>query len=365
MKTLTNHRISLLQHVCITSGFQISVAIIALPRKLAEAAGTDGWLAIPMMWALSAAASLIIIQIMKQHDGTVLDIITHYMGAWMGKAAALLFALYFLILGYDGITRALLITKTWLLPSTSTFITMVLFLIPAYMISRFSIQIIGRYAELVFLISLWIPFIYMCTIGDAHILNILPVLKGDVWHVVSAVKEIIYPSLGMVSSFFIYPYLARKELASAGLIAGTTLTMTIYLLITVLCFIYFSPDEITQYNDPIISILKSIEFQFIERIEVPFIAFYLFIFSLVWMPSIYLTSYCLSRLFHLKDHITILRIVCISIAVGSFFFVPTYNQSNFIEEQLNYLGLAAEYILPACLLGYIILRKGAQRRSRS
>ena len=53
-----------------------------------------------------------------------------------------------------------------------------------------------------------------------------------------------------------------------------TLTMLGYLFITMICFVYYSPDEIQKYNQPVINMLESIEFKVLERMEMLFIAFF-------------------------------------------------------------------------------------------
>ncbi|MBW7454044.1 endospore germination permease [Paenibacillus sepulcri] len=364
MKSYSDNQISLLQFILIISGIQVSVPILSLPRRLAETAGTDGWISLIIGWALSEVASIAIILVMKNHpDDTLPDLILHYIGTWAGKAIALVLALYFCLLTLDGLARTVLITKSWLLPNTHVYTIMILLLVPAYTIARHGPRILGRYAQIVVLMSLWIPLMYLVTLKNAHWLHLLPILKEGWRPVFSAVQATIYPFLGMAAAFILYPFLRRKEKAVAGILISNTLTLLTYLFVTVICFIHFSPDEITEYNEPVISVLQAIEFTFIERIEVPFIAFYLFIFSLVWIPAMYLTTFCSSWLFGLQDNRSHLRSLCLIIAVGAYFFSPTFKQSNRLEAVLFNAGLGIEYLFPVCLLVYLWIHNRFQRRN--
>jgi hypothetical protein len=137
MNRFAGNEITTMQYICLNSGIQMSVFFLAMPRILAEKAGTDGWIALIIGWIITAAASLIVIQVMKKHpDGTLLDLLTRYLGKWTGKVAAGLFALYLFYYAYTGIAQALLITKAWLLPQTSASTVMLLLLIPTYVIAR-------------------------------------------------------------------------------------------------------------------------------------------------------------------------------------------------------------------------------------
>ncbi|WP_139991540.1 GerAB/ArcD/ProY family transporter [Paenibacillus paridis] len=358
--------ITSMQFIFIISGIQISVAVLSLPRKLAEAAGTDGLLALPLGYLLNLLCGYIIIMVMrKSSEKTLFDTVSKTMGTWVGKGFALLMAFYFLHLMYDGLVRAILIVKTWLMPNTQGYVLLILLLFPAYKIALGGPRILGRYAELVAVISCWLPFVYLFTLKYAHWLNLLPLFKDGFLPVLTAVKATIYPSLGIIAVFIFYPYLQKKEKAVSSLIISNSITMFVYIFITTICFVYYSPHESTVYNDPIISILKTIEFRFIERIEIPFISFYLFVFSLVWIPCMYIASFCMSLVFGLSDHRLPLRVLVIVLAIGTFFYLPTYNQSDKIELWLARFGFGMEYILPGLLLIYLTLYKRLHRRAES
>ncbi|GAA3407459.1 endospore germination permease [Paenibacillus hodogayensis] len=354
MKRYAFNEITFMQFVFLNFGLQVSVGLLALPKVLAERAGTDGWLAIVLGWAVSTAAGLVIVQVMKYHpDGTLLDLLSHYMGKWAGKAAAVVFAVNMFYYGYTGIVRTVLYIKLWLLPQTPLYITTLLLLIPTYAVARNGLRILGRYAELVVFISLWIPLIYLFPLKDAHWLHLLPVLKEGWMPVLSAVQPVFVCYTGIGAIFLFYPFLRHQRLASAGIVFSNTLTMVAFLFVTLVCFVYFSPDEITQYNEPVVNVLKTIEFKFIERVEVPFIAFFLLIFSLGWIPALYMGVFCTNWLFGQADHRNHLRILWAVIAIGSFFFIPTFNETDGMEHSLAQVAIVCEGAFPVVLLVYI------------
>jgi spore germination protein (amino acid permease) len=356
MKTYTSNEITFMQFIFLHFGMTISIGFLSLPRVLAEKVGTDGWISLLISWLITIPASLIVVQIMKKHpQGTLLDLLTRYWGKWAGKACAIVFALYFLYYGYTGIVYTVLITKAWLLPQTPPYEIMALLLVPTYIIARNEVRILGRYAELVVLMSVWIPIVYLLPLKYAHWLYLLPVVKEGWNPIFSAVPEMFYFNVGFASTFILYPFLQNKQLASAGIIIASTLTMLTYLSIAIICFIYFSPDGITDYNQPAINILKSIEFKFIERVEVMFIAFYTLIFSLSWILPMYISVFCTSWMVGKQDHRNHLRWLCLLIAVGTCFIMPTFNQSEQMNTFLGKIGFVLEYIAPCMFLIYLWL----------
>lgn len=354
MKKYALNEITFMQYILLNFGMVVSIGFLSLPRVLAEKAGTAGWIALIFVWVLSIVASLIVIQVMKRYpDGTLLDLLSVYLGKWAGKAGAVLFALYLLYYGYTGLIYTILITKQYLLQQTPAYIVMLLLLIPTYVIVRNGPRILGRYVELVILLSLWIPLVYLLPLKDAHWLRLFPVLKEGWKPVFGALPSTLYYHIGFSTTFILYPFLKNKRMASAGIVISYTLTMLMYVFITVICFVYFSPDEIISYNEPTINVLKAIEFKIISRIEVLFLSFYLLIFSLSWIPTMYMSVFCTTWLIGKQDHRNHLRLLWLFIAVGTYFFMPTFFQSERMNTLLGQIGFVVEYIAPGCLLLYV------------
>ncbi|MEK4435968.1 GerAB/ArcD/ProY family transporter [Paenibacillus sp. FSL K6-2862] len=352
----TYRPITTLQFILIISTFQISVAFLALPRELARHAGTDGWMTVFLGWGLAMLASMAMVKLMKHSpDNTILELVQRYMGRWAAKLVTLLFMIYFLLLAYDGYAVATLVIKLWLMPTTLIYILAFLLLIPTYQIAQHGFQVIGRYTEIVSMLSMWIPLVYVSTLNRAHWLYLLPLFKEGWLPIFTSIKIMIYPLLGIVLVLFLYPHLVKKEKAMTAMVISNSLTCLAYLGITIICFVYFSPDEIGEYNDPVISILKSIEFQFIERVEVLFIAFYLFIFSCIWIPSMHIVSRCSASLLGKgKDNIH-LAVWCIVIQISFFIYRPSFMAAGQINNSLNLIGFVMEFVLPAAILLYVVI----------
>jgi spore germination protein (amino acid permease) len=222
---------------------------------------------------------------------------------------------------------------------------------------------LGRYGEIVIILSLWIPFVYLMPIKDVHWLHLLPVLKEGWAPIFSALPSTIYSYVGFGTSFILYPFLKNKRRASLGVVVFNTISLLTYLLITAACFVYFSPDEISEYNEPVITYLKAIEFRFIERIEILFVTFYLFIFSLAWIPAFSISMFCINWLISRKDPRAPMRFLCVILFIGTFFFIPSYRQSEKMDSILALVGMGVEYTLPVCLLILIWIHDRFVRRT--
>ena len=350
------NKITLMQYILLIHGVQMGVGILTLPRELAEKAGTDGWIPIVISWFLSTTASLIIIQIMKKYPtGTILDLLTHYFGKWIGKLGTILFAMYFAILAQVIFIREALFIQAWILPRTEVYVLILLLTIPSYLIVRKNIGILGRYSEIVFFMSLWSILIYFFPFKYAQWLHLLPVVKEGWLPILTTVKTAIFSFIGFEIAFFLYPFLQKKEKASIGIVIANTISLLAFLLITIGTFVFFSPDSITTYNEPAIEMLKVLEFSFIERLEIVFFSFYIFVISTTVLPFMFMTVYCTSQLVGKQDHHSHLVWYLIIGFLIVVLFPPTFDRNVHLQQIMDQAGLIVAFAFPLCLWGYLWL----------
>ncbi|MEI7024215.1 GerAB/ArcD/ProY family transporter [Paenibacillus sp. y28] len=365
MKRYAFNEITVMQFIFIQFGMQIGFGLLSLPQELAIQGGTDSWMSILIVWIVSIASNLMMIQVMKRcPDGVLFDLLKQYTGKWIARAGALVFTVWFLGYGYLGFIRTVLYTKIWLLPQTPPPVIMLLLLLPIYLIARNGLRVLGRYVEFVLVMSFWIPIIYLLPLKDSHLLNLLPLVKEGWEPIARSARVAILSFTGFETTFILYPFLQHKQKAVLAVITSNTLTMLSLLLITLVCFLYFGPDEIVLFNEPVVNVLKTIEFRFIERIEVVFIAFYLFVFSLSWISSMYMMVFSTSWIAGKADHRPHLRVLCFLLAIGTFLFMPTFNQSNRMEKYLGQFALLIDYAIPVCLLVYLWIHQKLGWRKR-
>lgn len=360
---ISKNKITLMQYIFLIHGVQMGVGALTLPRELAEKAGTDGWITIIVCWLLATIASLIIIQIMKRNpDGTILDLLARYFGKWIGKAGTILFALYFALIANVIFIREALFIQAWILPGAEVYMLILLLSVPSYLIVRKNISILGRYAEFVFFMTLWTIMIYLLPLKYASWLHLLPILKEGIEPIISGVNTAVFSFLGFEIAFFLFPFLQKKERASMGIVIANTLSLLAFLMITLAAFSFYSPDEITIYNEPTLEMLKVIELRFVERVEIVFFSFYLFVMSTTVLPYMFMTVYCTSQLAGRHDHRRHLAWFLIIEFVFVVFLPPSFERNTLLKHVSEMAGLLVAFVFPLCLWGYVWLHGIFKRR---
>jgi len=358
MKKYSYNTITLGQFILLLHSVQVGVGILTLPRELAETSGTDGWMAIPIGWLLSSASSLLIVQLMKNNpDATVIDLLAIYFGKWVGKLAAVFIALYYTLGVFLVASAAIINIKVWILSQTPPWLIALLLAIPTFVIAKNGLRILARYAEVAFAISILLFSLLIFPLKESQFLNLLPLFKEGWVPILASVKTTLGSFLGFELVFLIYPFLENKKKASIGVIVANTMTMLVYVGITVICFVFFSPDEVTRHLWPTLDLLEVVEFRFLERVDIIFLTLYVLILSSTGIPFAYFAVFGSAQLLGKQNHKYPLIVFCILFVLTYYFYYPSYKQINAINDAYQNVLYGYAYILPLCLIVFAWCRK--------
>lgn len=354
MNKYRKYEISLWQYILTISGTQVGFGIITLPRDVGHLAGTDGWISIVIGWAISTLVSLCIVKIMALHpEDTLVDVLTRYMGAWIGKAGMVIWIVYSLFAAISLFFSTLLIIQVWILPQTPIYLLMILLAIPTYMLMRGGVRIISRYGVFVFIFTLWMPLVLTISLKDAHWVYLLPLLKEGWIPVFHAAKTTVVSFLGFEFAFVLYPYLNNKKSAAKGIVIANTITLLIFLQITIICFVYFGPEGILEFIWPTLSLVMPLHFSFLERFEIIFLSFYFFMFLDSAVPYAFAAMDGINQLLNKRDWQLPTCIFLFLMIVGLLFYTPSTYQIDALRKWWGISGFYVTYIFPVAFLLYI------------
>ena len=355
MRKLSDRKISLLQFILTISGIEVGTSSLNLPADLARVTGTDGWISIIIGYLCTMIISLCIIGIMSKHPNkTMLDVLIYYVGSFLGKSIMVVWILYSLLGAITIFYTSIYIIKEWVLPNTMTFLIVALFLLCTYIGLRGGIRLICRYQVFVFFFTLWMPLILLFSLKDGHLTFLLPVFKEGWMPILHGVKTTVLAFLGFEWIFLFYPYLENKKQAVKGVIIANTITLLVYLQITFSCFTFFSPDEITKFIWPTLTLVKPVRFSFLERFEIVYLSFYIFIFSTSVIPYLFFAMENISQLFHKTDWQMPYTILLIY-ALSYLFYQPSYTGITFWKNSWEWMGYYTVFAFPVLFLLYTML----------
>ncbi|MBW3496747.1 spore germination protein (plasmid) [Bacillus sp. FDAARGOS_1420] len=348
--------LSLGQFIFTIHGAQVGTGILFLPRTLAEKSGTDGWLVLPLCFLFSTLASIAWVQIAQRYSRQLMN---NRINNFVRICFTFIYTAYFSFYAWVVLLNGMLYIKGNLLPKTPDYLIILLFLVPTYLVVSQNVYVLGRYCEVVFYLTIWILILFLIPLKEGNTLNMLPLFKNGIGGILKSFPQAIFPFTGFEIVFFMYPYLKRKQDATKGVIIANSITMFFYIFMTISCFIFFSPDEITSYNQPVLSILKIIEVSFLERFDLIIITLYLFVVFTSWTPYIYVNLLCISNLTNQPQNNIHISILFSLIILSVFLIHPSWSQAQSWKNLISYIGLVTAYLFPMFMFVVIKLKGDA------
>ncbi|PEV18937.1 GerAB/ArcD/ProY family transporter, partial [Bacillus thuringiensis] len=255
--------------------------------------------------------------------------------------------------------------KVWIFPSPPAYQITILLLFPFIILALSGLRALTSYSMLVFFFTTWMPLFLLFSLKtNYNPLHLLPIFKEGLYPIVKATKETITPYAGLEIAYYIYPFLQKKQKAIKGLLIANTGTMFFYLYVTILSYIYFSPEGIKDVIWPVFHLLKGVRFSFMERLEIIYIAYYLIVFSTTIYPYLFFSfeSVTISLQKNARNWALLAFMLLI---VGLFIFLnPDVDQYLFIYSLMDILNVVFFILLPILFFAYSILFTWITRRKQ-
>ncbi|MGX5625278.1 GerAB/ArcD/ProY family transporter [Bacillus cereus] len=365
MENLNFRDLTLFEYIIFIHSLQLASGMLTMPSPLAHTAGTDGWISIIFGWIITSIIGvLIILMLQKNPDKNFTQILKTYFGNWLGTIFILLYTFYLFLVGVTTLLKATDIVKVWIFPSTPAYQVVILLLLPFIILVRSGFRALTSYSMLIFFFTAWMPLLLLFSLKSNYSpLHLLPILKNGISPILKATKETITPYAGLEMTYFIYPFLHKKNTAVKGILMANTYTMFFYLYVTILSYIYFSPEGIKVVIWPVFHLLQGVRFSFLERLEVIYIAYYLIVFTTTIYPYLFFSFHSMTTLFH-KIARKWIHIGFILLIFGFFIFLnPNMDQFLFIYSFMDILNIIFFILLPIFFFVYSILFTWLNRRT--
>jgi len=347
---LTNRQIAFVVY-CTIVGF----GIIGIPRDMAEAGGTGGWIPVAILTVIFMLNVYIISYLgYINHDKTLLEYSERLVGKFFTRIIAVIYSIYFFMY-FTFITRIYAETvRITMLPRTPSWvITFVFFLLLYYSISK-GLNVIVRVCEMYGFINI-VGNIFMSIIifTQGEIINIRPLfVEEDLTMYLSGTSKLIFAFLGGEMLFMI-PFSKEKNskvFKYAPAIVGIIGAM----------YILIGESAISIGGIELVKLYKASVFNVVRGLDVPYLeilrrldGIYIIVWSLNIICSLSLWGYgvqqCINKGMKIKENKFILALI---ISAG-FITAQIPKSTNDVEKLLKYngyLGYITSLSIPLILL---------------
>lgn len=346
---------------------QIGVGVLSLPFAVFNVSKGDAWISVLMAGFLAQVMIVVIWVLCRRFPGaTFFEFIPRILGKMGGTILSFTYIVYFIAVASLILTLSANIIKSWALPNTPAWIIMVIIIICAIYLVKENLRIIARYHMLISLFFIILLFVFLGVLKYLNILYIMPVGSTGIVSILKGSKEAILAMLGFDLLLVLYPLTQGKDKKRVKAVSLANLGVTIlYTFITISTLMFFSPEELKLVPEPVLYILKALEYTVVERLDLIVISIWIITVSASFMSYLYIASYGMTKILHLKHHrkvVPFLGAICLGIAL-----IPG-NEETKIESLSKYMGhagLVFAIIIPTLLLLLAILFRIKDRGEKS
>lgn len=339
----------------------IGIGVFSLPRLVADATKTDGWIT-TILGGLAALADFYIIsRLARKFPGdTVVEMANKILGKFLAVPVLIIFWLHFLS-AMAGVLRIFAeVLKMTLLLRTPVEIIMISLLVCVLILARCGIEAIVRFDESVFIILFIMSVIgIVLALPGADLTNIRPFMTSDIKDFLYGAYQTSFSYSGFELVLLIIPFINKPHrILSSGVIAFTVVILS-YTLVVILSFGYFGLAEVKELIWPTLSLIRSIEVpgSFVERLEgIVMTQWILFAFTSL-VAFLYGTAVLSSRTLKNKEFKHFCSIILPFVYIIALLPDNVPAVYEFLDNMVLYVGIPSLFVFPLLLLIVSYIRK--------
>jgi spore germination protein (amino acid permease) len=338
---------------------QSGVTLFPLPRLVAEAFGTNGWIGLIIIYFIVNINLVFIWLVFKISKGkSMLEIIAIF-PKWITLPFNLFIAGLWILLGLMVMVKFCMILKVLFYSNVSLIYLFSMGYILTYLLLKKHLYQIAKSTVVLFYFTVWTVFLLAFHLPEFSFTRLTPfIFKGDT-DMLKGGLSIFTALLGYELSILFIHMIERKQLLS--LIAGNSITSMIYLGVTFISFGFFSFEQLLREMYPVVTLLGYISFPVLERVE----NFTFSVFGLKVLMTTVMYLWGAKELLQYQFKRVKPNYLVIGILIIGFFvsFIPKVIKE--VEQWLTYISYgctAIAFLLPIFLVIIVLFTNKMNRK---
>ncbi|MBB3112095.1 lysylphosphatidylglycerol synthetase-like protein (DUF2156 family) [Paenibacillus phyllosphaerae] len=336
---------------------ELDVTVFSLPRIVAENLGTNGWIGLILL-AFVAVCNIALIQLVYRagKGRSIYEIAEQSIPKLLLYPVYLLLAIFWIGLGSFIGKKYVLIYQMISFPTTSASLLYISIALLAYYMLTKGIYNMGKAITLFCYMTIILTVLLFYYTNDWELSRFTTYLfQGAAeGHSFKNWLEVYTIFVGYEITLFLFPYSDKKTLFK-GVYCGQILNLTIYLILIMLCFGFFSFEQLKSIMYPVINLLSYIELPFLNRLEN--LVFTLFLFSNVISIALFswMALTATQRVFP-RVKLRFLELGILALSVGISFYPSILRDSEKLLRYAMYGEAGLAFMLPLLLLALLFFQ---------
>jgi len=349
-----NDKISLRQVQALLFLAIFGFGITALPRRVAEFAGQDGWLGVLLATLVAILLVWIISSVTKMHQGlTFYEYVCKILTKPIGILVCLFLSARLILLAAFNLRIFAEITQNILLPTTPSFVIFAAILILAAYGASKGMEARARLAEILLLIAI-IPLIavFALSVREIDFTNLLPMFNAPLEDVGRSGYSALFAFNGLDMLLLISPFLARPKNLGKSAKAVVATMGGFMLAITTITIARFGAANITHHTWPVLKMMDtaSMPGAIIDRQGALIMTFWIISAYAIINAALFFSSLLLKNVAKAGKHTHYILICLPIIAIIAALPVSLEDVYAHFNAYNNIFGVGAMVVLPIILL---------------
>ncbi|MBV6713164.1 GerAB/ArcD/ProY family transporter [Paenibacillus chitinolyticus] len=339
---------------------QVGVGGASFQRKIYKMVGQDSWVTVLIAGLFCHLVIVAMFSFLKKYPGQDLyGIQKEAFGKWLGGALSFLYVAYLILIALTIIRNYAEIVQTWIFPDMPPwFLALMVLALTLYGVLGGIRVIAGIGFVSVLIITLeMLLFYYPLQYADWGYL--LPVMNHSPRDFLKGTQEISFSVVGFELLMFVLPFIRDTTKAPRYAHFAIVFTTFTYLVYMFTALVYFSGGQLIHTIWPTLTLLKIVEFPFIERVEYITVSLYLIGILPNVMLYVWSASRGIPKMSPLKEKASLYLVVVILFVICTFFSSRLeIRRLNEISGQVSiYMAFAYPLLLSMLLF---FKRRGVQ-----
>jgi len=263
--------------VFLVQNTMVGLALLSLPAQLSPMGYSQWWL--PIVFGVVANLTLIpmVWIFLRYKEDNLYTLNEKLLGKWLGKLINILLLLYLIVFLSAIIEGYLELIQVVALPDRRIFWSLLIFMLLLIYIVHGGIKSVARFCIMSFFLTVWMMMFLQWPLRDGEITHLLPLFNFSRGELMRASGEGYLSMAGYDLIMFYFPYILAQQKAFRHASIGIWITTFVYVSVTIVSVMYFSEWQMENLLYPILSLFKSVEMSFFERIDVMGISLWIFL----------------------------------------------------------------------------------------
>lgn len=342
------------------TSMQVGIGVLGFQRIIAETAGYDAWISVILAGLSIHIVVWMMFKIVETSNGDLISAHSYIIGEKLGKAISFLFLFYFILLATTVLRTYIEVVQVWMFPNFKPFWFSLAFLSLTTYIVFGGFRTVTGIAFMGTILPMYLIFTFAYTIQFATYENLLPVFDHTIKDLLKASRDMSLTYLGYETVLFYYPYIKEPKRAKKWAHLAILSTTSLYTVLTLLTFSYFSEKQLEQAVWATLTMWKIVRMPFVERFEYIGIANW----ALIILPNICIAIWCASRILKRTTKIKQSKgvIIVSLICLISINFFKSRQHIELLNNFTANIGFYFNYLyIPLLFIATLIAKKVKQK----